>query len=195
MHAPTTLYLDAVYRILQQMKNSPSVGLLYSRQSGLFVEGYTNADQVSSVTNRRSTLGYCTFVGSNLVTQRSKKQSVVARFSVDAEFRSMAYGVCKLLWLRHLFSELGFPITSPMRVYYDNKAAISIAHNPVQHDCTKHIEVDRHSIEENLFAGIICTHFVKTGDQLANVFIKGLRYNLFHSLVGKLGLSDIYHRA
>lgn len=53
----------------------------------------------------------------------------------------MAYGICESMWLKILLSEVEFPITGPMHLYYDNKAAISIAHDPVQHDRSKHVEV------------------------------------------------------
>lgn len=112
------------------------------------VEGYIDADWADCVTDMRSTFGYCTFVGSNLVTWRSKKQVVVARSSIKVEVRSMTHGVCELFWLRHLIYELEFLVTSPMRLYCDNKFAIGIAHNPVQHDRTKYIEVDCHFIRE-----------------------------------------------
>nr|KYP51535.1 Copia protein [Cajanus cajan] len=61
-----------------------------------------------------------------------------------------------------------------MRLYCDNKSAISIAHNPVQHDRTKHIEVDRHFIKEKLDSGLICTPYVSTQGQLADILTKGL---------------------
>ena len=67
---------------------------------------------------------------------------MVARSSSEAEYRGMAYGVCELLWIKHVLQELGVDYGSPMRLYCDNKAAIEIAHNPVQHDRTKHVEVD-----------------------------------------------------
>lgn len=68
MHAPTTVHLDAVYHILRYLKHNPGAGLLYSRRSDLLIEGYTDADWVDSLTNSRSTSGYCTFVGGNLLT-------------------------------------------------------------------------------------------------------------------------------
>ena len=58
---------------------------------------YTDVDWAGSITNRRSTSGYCTFVWGNLVTWRSKKQSVVARSSAKAEYQAMAHGVCEML--------------------------------------------------------------------------------------------------
>ncbi|XP_028074529.1 uncharacterized protein LOC114276892 [Camellia sinensis] len=77
---------------------------------------------------KRSTTGYCTFVGGNLVTWRSKKQSVVARSSV--EYRAMAHGICELMWLKILLVDLGLLSDGPLQLYCDNKAAINIAHNP-----------------------------------------------------------------
>lgn len=68
MHAPTTVYLEVVYRILRYLKHNPGAGLLYSHRSHLHIEGYIDTNLVSSLTDRRSTSGYCTFVGGNLVT-------------------------------------------------------------------------------------------------------------------------------
>lgn len=107
----------------------------------------------------------------------------------------MAHGVCELLWLRFLLFKLGFPVTSPMRLYCDNKVVISIAHNLVQHDRTKHIEVYRYFIQEKLYTGVICLSFIQTRDQLADMLTKGLGHDLFLSLTHKLRLFDVYHPA
>ena len=82
--------------------------------------------------DKRSTTGYCTFLGGNLVTWKSKKQSVVARSSVEAEFRAMAQGICELLWMKVILEDVKVKWGEPMRLYCDNKSAISIVHNPVQ---------------------------------------------------------------
>lgn len=58
--------------------------------------------------------------------------------------------------------------------YCDNKAEISIAHDPVQHYRTKHVEIDKHFIKDHLKAGHICISFVQIKDQVANIFTKGL---------------------
>jgi hypothetical protein len=94
--------------------------------------------------------GYCTFEEGNLATWHSKKQSVVARSRAEVKVRAMAHGVYETLWLKILLKELGFDSKDPMRLYCDNKVAISIAHNPVQYDRTKHVEIDRHFIKEKL---------------------------------------------
>ena len=192
MHAPRSSHLEAVHHILRYLKGSPGKGILFGRHGHLRVEAYTDADWAGSVTDRRSTSGYCTFVGGNLVSWRSKKQPVVARSSAEAEFRSMAHGVCELLWLRTMLAELGYPICEPMNLYCDNKAAISIAHNPVQHDRTKHIEVDRHFIKEKLHQGLICTPYVSTGEQVADVLTKGVSKTILQYMLVKLGMIDIF---
>ena len=81
--------------------------------------------------DRRSTSGYFTFVGGNLVTWKSKKQNVVARSSAEAEFRGMTLGLCEALWLRLLLQDLGYLSRQPIRLFCDNKAVCDIAHNLV----------------------------------------------------------------
>ncbi|KAK8945162.1 hypothetical protein KSP39_PZI008022 [Platanthera zijinensis] len=191
MYTPKTRHVDAAHRILRYLKSSPGRGILFSPSTDLKIEVYTDADWARSVDDRRSTSGYCSLVGGNLVTWRSKKQQVVARSSAEAEFRAMAHGVCEGLWLRALLSDLGLVEEGSIRLYCDNKSAISIAHNPVQHDRTKHIEVDRHFIKENIERGIICTPFVPSNGQLADILTKGLSGNYFDRIVNKLGMFNI----
>ncbi|RVW76041.1 Retrovirus-related Pol polyprotein from transposon RE1 [Vitis vinifera] len=124
MHNPGEQHMNAVMRILRYLKNAPGKGILFAK----------NVDHQSG----------------NLVTWKSKKQNVVARSSAEAEFRGMALGLCEALWLRLLLQDLGYLSRQPIRLFCDNKAACDIAHNPVQHDRTKHVEVDRFFIKEKL---------------------------------------------
>ena len=158
----------------------------------LKIEGYTDAGWAGNILDRKSTPGYFTFVGGNLVTWRSKKQKVVARSSAEAEFRGMAKGLCELIWLRSLLIEIGFPPDSVMNLFCDNKATIDISHNPIQHDRTKHVEVDRHFIKQNLEERIIQFPFVKFEDQLADILTKAVSSRDFYNSLNKLGVRDIY---
>ena len=119
----------------------------------------------------------------------------MARSSAKTEFHAMAQGVCELLWLKITLEDLKIKWDGPMRLYYDNKPEISIAHDPVQHDRTKHIEIDKHFIEEKLDSGLICTPYVSTGCQLANILTKGLSTIEFQASVSKLGMENIYSLA
>ncbi|RVW36604.1 Retrovirus-related Pol polyprotein from transposon TNT 1-94 [Vitis vinifera] len=156
MHNRGEQHMNAVMRILRYLKNAPRKGILFAKNiDHQSIEVYTDADWAGAVDDRRSTSGYFTFVGGNLVTWKSKKQNVVARSSAEAEFRGMALGLCEALWLRLLLQDLGYLSRQPIRLFCDNKAACDIAHNPVQHDRTKHVEVDRFFIKEKLDAKIV----------------------------------------
>ncbi|BBH05359.1 transposable element gene [Prunus dulcis] len=162
MHSLSEDHMGVVTRILRYLKVTPSKGLMFFKYGHTDVEGYTVADWAGSATDRRSTSGYFTFVGGNLVTWRSKKQKVVSRSSAEAEYHGMAHGVCELLWLRRLLRDLGFGPKKPIDLHCDNKAAIAIAHNPVQHDHTKHVKVDRNFIKEKLDAKIVSFPFISS---------------------------------
>ena len=126
------------------------------------------------------------------VKNRSKKQNVVARSSVEAEFKVVAHVICEIMWIRRLLEELKMTGSSPMKLYCDNKAAISVAHNPVLHDHTKHVEVDKHFIKEKVDNGLVCMTYIPTEEQVTDVFTKGLHKRQFDFLVGKLAMEDIF---
>ena len=128
---------------------------MFSKNNHLSVEGYTDANWARNVIDRKSTSRYFTFVEGNLVTQRSKKQKVVALSSAEAKFRGMTKGLCELLWLKRLLMEIGFGPSMEMNLFSDNKDTIDISQNSIQHDQTKHLEVDRHFIKQNLDKKII----------------------------------------
>ena len=143
MHDPREPHLQTAYKVLHYLKGNPGKGILFKKNNTLALEAYTDADYVGSLVDQRSITGYCTFLGGNLVTWRSK------RSSAESEFRVFAQGLCELLWLKIFLDDLRIKWDGPMKLYCDNKSAINIAHNPIQHDGTKHIEIDRHVIKKN----------------------------------------------
>ena len=103
----------------------------------------------------------------------------------------MVHGVCELLWLKIILDDLKIRWDEPMRLYYDNKSAISTAYNPVQYDRTKHIEVDKYFVKEKLDSGLICTLYVPIGGQLADILMKGLASTIFQAIMSKMGMENI----
>src|ERR1044072_2302498 len=192
LNSPCEGHWDAVIRILKYIKGAPGNGLLYEDKGHARVVGYSDADWAGSPTDRRSTSGYCIFIGNNLISWKRKKQTVVARSSAEAEYRAMASATCELIWLKQLLKELRFGDATQMTLICDNQAALHIASNPVFHERTKHIEIDCHFIREKIISGDITTSFVSSNDQLADVFTKSLRGPRISYICNKLGAYDLY---
>ncbi|PHU11735.1 Pre-mRNA-processing protein 40B [Capsicum chinense] len=110
--------------------SSPGKGLLFEDRGHEHIIGYTDADWAGSLSDRLSTSGYCVLVRGNLVSWKSKKQSVVVRSSTEAEYRAMAVATCELVWIKQLLRELKFGGTGKMELECDNQAALHIASNP-----------------------------------------------------------------
>ncbi|XP_051140618.1 uncharacterized mitochondrial protein AtMg00810-like [Andrographis paniculata] len=125
MHAPTNYHLQLVKRILRYLKGSIGRGLLMTNNGHTNIFDYTDFDWVGNTLDRRSTTGYCVFIGGNLVSWKSKKQHVVARSNAEAEYQAMASAACKLIWLKSLLIDLGCTFTTPTALFCDNQAAIS----------------------------------------------------------------------
>ena len=103
MHNPGEQHMNAVMCILRYLKNAPRKRILFAKNvDHQSIEVYTDANWAGVVDDRQFTFGYFTFVGGNLVTWKSKKQNIVARSSVETEFRGMTLGLCETLWLRLL---------------------------------------------------------------------------------------------
>ena len=141
---------------------------------------YTDADWAGVIYDRRSISGYFTFIGGNLVTWESNKQNVVARLSAKTEFRSMTLVFYEALWIRLLLQDLGYLSDQPIQFFCDNKATCDIAHNLIQHDHTKHVEVDRFFIKEKLDLKIMELPKINSKDQLANILIKAVPIDYTH---------------
>ncbi|EXC32791.1 DNA polymerase theta [Morus notabilis] len=125
MHSLRQGHFEAIYRILRYLKKTPGRGLFFGKEENRRVEIFTDADWAGSVEDRNQDPD----IAHALVTWRSKKQFVVARSSAEAEYRAMAHGTCKAIWLKRLLEELKISCEFTMQLYCDNNATISIAHN------------------------------------------------------------------
>ncbi|XP_031742429.1 uncharacterized protein LOC116404355 [Cucumis sativus] len=92
-------YMEAVNIIMRYLKTTSGKEVMFRKTNRKTIEAYTDSDWTGSVVDRKSTSGYCTFVWCNLVTWRSKKQSVVAKSSVEVEYRVMSLEICEEIWL------------------------------------------------------------------------------------------------
>ena len=192
MHNPQKHHFEVVFRVLRYLKGTVGLGITFRKQGNLDLLIYTDSDFAGCLLDFRSTMGYCTFLDGNLVTWRSKKQNVVSKSSTEVEFRAISKGIDEILWLRYLLQDLRIPYKEPIQLLCDNKSAIYLAHDPLYHDRVQHVDIDRFYIREQLDSGMIDIKHIRTEDQCANVFTKGLLEITFTRLISKLGMKSLH---
>ena len=179
MHEPRTGHVEAMKRILRYLKGTIGDRLVYQRtwssKRGHEILTYTDADWANDPDERRSVSGYCIFIGNNLVSWSSKKQ------------KTMAAGTAEATWVRHLLQDLGEVITSSL-LLCDNQSAINISFNPIHHSRTKHIEIDQHFIRQKVEDKEIVSQHIRTENQVADLFTKGLTKHQYWFLKSKLSM-------
>ena len=97
LQSPCGNHWDVAIRIVRFVKGTPSQGVLYENTGYTQVVGYSDADWAWAPTDKHSTSGYFVFIGGNLIFRKSKKQDVVTRSSVEAEYRAMTLATCELI--------------------------------------------------------------------------------------------------
>ncbi|GKA67624.1 ribonuclease H-like domain-containing protein [Tanacetum coccineum] len=162
MHSPLKSHLKIAFKILRYLKSCPGLGIHIVKNSGMFLNAYSDADWAKCVVARRSITGYCVFLNNSLVFWKSKKQNTLSKSSNEAEYRAFA------------------SVTS------------EIAANPIFHERTKHLEIDLHFVREKILKGVVKTVKVESANQIADILTKGLDTLQHKFSVKKLGMIDVY---
>ncbi|GJZ72847.1 hypothetical protein Tco_0636993, partial [Tanacetum coccineum] len=170
---PTEKHLNAVKRIFRYLKGTINMGLWYSKDTGMSLTAYADADHAGCQDTRRSTSGSTQFLGDKLVSQSSKKQKSTTISSTKAEYIALSGCCAQILWMRSQLTDYGFQFNK-IPLYCDNKSAIALCCNNVLHSRAKHIDVRYHFIKEQVENRIVEVYFVRTEYQLADIFTKPL---------------------
>ena len=171
---------------MRYLREAPCQGVWLGCNKSTEIVGYCDADWAGDRVDRRSTTGYCTFIGGNLVTWKSKKQKIVSCSSAEAEYSAMRKLTSELIWIKNLMVDLGIETTTPITMHSDNQAAIHIASNSVFHERTKHIEVDCHKVRQAVEQNIILPCYTRSEDQLADIFTKAASSKVCEFIHSKL---------
>ncbi|GJT93943.1 ribonuclease H-like domain-containing protein [Tanacetum coccineum] len=172
MHDPREPHLSALNRILRYVCDTLDYGLQLFSSSTTNLVAYSDANCAGCPTTRHSTSGYSMFLGNNLLSCSSKHQPTLSRSSAEAEYRGVANAVTKTCWLSNLLRELHSPLSFATLVYCDNVNAVYLSRNPVQHQRTKHIEIDIHFVRDLVAAGQVRVLHVPSRYQFADIFTK-----------------------
>ncbi|CAN6724204.1 unnamed protein product [Malus baccata var. baccata] len=144
---------DLVKRIFKYLKGTMDVGISYSR-GDLALHAFSDAD-------------WAIF------------QEIVSRSSTEVEYRALSSTAAELDWIHQILAFLQIPIYAPPVLFCDNLSAIALSFNPVQHQQTKHIEVDVHFVREKVATNKLLVQFVSSKEQFVDILIKGLSASLF----------------
>ncbi|GKD86191.1 ribonuclease H-like domain-containing protein, partial [Tanacetum coccineum] len=179
MHDPREPHFASLKRILRYVRGTLDYGLQLFSSSTTDLVAYSDADWAGCPTTRRSASGYCVFLGNNLLSWSSKCQPTLSCSSAEAKYRGVANAVAETCWLRNLLRELHTPLTSATLVFCDNVSAVYLSCNPIQHQRTKHIDIDIHFVRDLVAVGQVRVLHVPSCYQFADIFTKGLPSALF----------------
>ncbi|GJR10955.1 retrovirus-related pol polyprotein from transposon TNT 1-94 [Tanacetum coccineum] len=179
--APKTSHLEAVKRIFRYIKGTTHLGLWYPKGTGIETVVYVDSDHAGDYVDRKSTSGICTFVGYCLTSWFSKKQTALAISTTEAEYISVGKTCQQALWMKQALINYDVQLDD-VPIMCDNKGAIDLSKNPVQHSRTKHIEIRHHFLRNNVQKGHISIEKVVSVDNIADILTKPLKHESFNYL-------------
>ena len=192
MSNPTPAHAREVSRVLRYFSKYPSKALRYHRTpAGGALVGYADA-AYDNQEGSKSTSGWVFMLAGGPVSWSSKRQSVVAHSSTEAEYYALGGAAREAAWLRELLDEMGYPHEGPIKIREDNTSCIRTANNTVSSTATrmKHVRRCQHYVRDEVEAGRIELEWVPGNEQAADGFTKPLEKTAFEQFVDMLGMVD-----
>nr|GEZ21891.1 retrovirus-related Pol polyprotein from transposon TNT 1-94 [Tanacetum cinerariifolium] len=171
----------------EKFRNQLARGLWYPKDSSSALIANADTDRVGCQDTRRSTSGSMQLLRDKLVSWSSERQKSVAVPNTRAEYIALSGCCAQVLWMRSQLTDYGIGLNK-IPMYYDNKSAIALYCNNVQHFCSKHIDIKFHFIKEKVKNGVVELYFVNTKYQLADIFTKALCRERIEFLINKMGM-------
>jgi hypothetical protein len=162
-----------VKKIIQYLKNTSNYGPIYKKNSSLAPVAYADADHGGNNDDRKSTSGIIIKMANGPVIWRTKKQSVVALSTTEAEFISLTMVAREVIWLKNLLKELQL-FDATVCIFGDNQGSIALAKNPVLHDRSKHFEIKFHFIRDHIKKETFNVEYIRSEEMLADLLTKPL---------------------
>ena len=189
MNSPSQIHFGAAKRVLRYIRGTTDFGIMYGRCCEPKLKGYYDSDWGGCFDDMKSTSGYAFTLGSGIFSWVSKKQQSVAQSSAEAEYVSASLATSQAIWLRRIMEDFGEKQEEGTELFCDNKSAIAIAKNPVQHSRTRHIAIKHHFIRDAIEEGEIQLKFCKSEEQIADIFTKALPRDKFQQCREMLGIT------
>ena len=189
---PGADHWKALKHIFRYIKGTINYGLTYygSEQKGIKLTGYVDADWGRNF-NRKSQSGYLFFIQNSLVSWASKRQTVVALSTTEAEYVAAACGAQEAIWLRLLLKSIGFTQEEPTTLYEDNNGCIAISKDARYHSKTKHIDIKYHFIRDAVVKRNVELKYCTSKDMRADILTKPLPKSSFEHLRDLMNVKDV----
>ncbi|XP_042446409.1 secreted RxLR effector protein 161-like [Zingiber officinale] len=191
MEAPTTSRLKIAKRILRYIKGTINYGILYAFLDDFKLIGYYDCDWAGDIDSRKSTAGFIFYMENSSLTWNSKKQPIVTLSTCEVAYVAATSCICHAVWLRSLLKELNLSQEDLTEIYVDNISAIALTKNPVFHERSKHIDIRYHCIQDCISKEEVKLKYVKSQDQVADIFTKLLKFDVFKKLHFLLGVMNL----
>ena len=191
MQKPRHDHWNAALRTFRYINGSLSQGILLRADSDLRVTAFCNSDWNTCPITRRSVSAYIVQLGHSPISWKTKKHKTVSMSSAEAEYRSRAFTLKELKWIKQLLAAFGVRHDHPMGLFCNSKSAIYIAANPVFHERTKHVESDCHFVRDSVIEKLITTEHITTNKQPADILTKTLPSTTFTYLFYKLEVHNL----
>jgi len=207
---PQEHHLGMAKRVLRYLKNTALLSLVYTKALTLptalqtscwpATVGYTDSDWAGDPIDRHSTAAFVFLCSETVVSWKSKKQSLIALSTTEAEYVAASEESKEAVWLRRILSEIhrtfisdeGSSSTTPsITLYIDNQAAIKLIKNPRFHERIKHIEIKRHYKRETYENGEILLQHTPTTENIADAMTKPLSSATFWLHLQRMGLKEM----
>ena len=180
----------ALQRVLKYLKNTTKLGVTYkvNKNSELCVKAFSDADFAGDRDKRRSTSGCIILLANGPVLWCSKRQSVTAQSTAEAEYIAANVAAREAAWMGYFLNDLGFPCANGINLYLDNTTAIAWAKDPMINNKTKHIEIKYHLVREKVERKQVNVIYVHTQFQIADLLKKNFNKQRFTFLRQAIGM-------
>jgi Reverse transcriptase (RNA-dependent DNA polymerase) len=175
---PGLQHHGAIKRILRYLAGTKTLGITYRKSQDVtdannLFHGYADA-AYSNADDLKSTSGYVFLAGGGAITWKSKKQTVIALSSTEAEYVALSEAGREATWLRNLYGELGYPQKEPTMIKGDNEGSVVLTHNPQFHQRTKHIAIRHHWVRDLVTDNVLDIQNCRDPEQTADILTKAL---------------------
>ena len=153
---------------------------------------FCDNDWVGSMDDMKSTVGYAFLLGTGVFSLTSKKQDNVALSTAEAEYVSTTLARTQAMWLRKIMNDIGEKQEESTPFFWDNKSAIAMPKNPINHDATRHIKLKNHFIKDVVEEKEVNLVYCRIEEQVADIFTKTLPKIRFQCLRTLLGVQQLH---